>query len=135
MRNATLLISLILLPQLVGAQTSSDFENLPIPTWAEPVIDSFGKPVHPVIGSVASGGGLGFGIGYDSPDDERWYRNAEAMVSVRRYWSLSGEVGRQSLTKRSQLGVFGVVRHMNRLDYFGIGPNTIFDDRSAFRLR
>jgi hypothetical protein len=136
MRNAILLISLILLPQLVAAQTSSDFENLPIPTWAEPVIDSFGKPVHPVIGSVASGGGLGFGVGYDpDDDDERWYRSAEAMVSIRRYWSLAGEIGRRSMTKRSQLGVFGAVRHMNRLDYFGIGPNTIFDDRSAFRLR
>lgn len=135
MRYATLLISLILFPHLVAAQTASDFENLPIPKWAQPVIDSFSKPVHPVVGSVASGGGLALGLGYDSPDSEHWYRNAEAMVSIRRYWSLEGEVGRRSSTKQSQLGVFGALRHMNRLDYFGIGPNTVFDDRSAFRLR
>jgi Omp85 superfamily domain len=136
MRYATLLIiSLILLPQPAHAQDSSEFENLPVPTWAEPVIDSFGKPVHPVIGSVASGGGLGFGFGYDSSESEKWYRSGEAMLTVRRYWSLEGEVGRRSLRARSQLGVFGALRHMNRLDYFGIGPATVFENRSAFRLR
>jgi hypothetical protein len=88
-----------------------------------------------VIGGVASGGGVGVGVGYDSPDDERWYREAEAMVTVRRYWSLDGEVGRRSLSNTSRLGVFGGVRHMNRVDYFGIGPNTVFEDRAAFRLR
>ena len=46
------------------------------------------------------------------------------MVTVRRYWVLEGEVGRRSLSKRSQFGVFGAVRHMERLDYFGIGPDT-----------
>jgi hypothetical protein len=136
MRYATLIIALICVPQLALAQNSSDdFENLPVPSWAAPVLDSFDKPVHPLIGSVASGGGIGFGLGYSSRVDKHWYRNAEAMVSIRRYWSLEGEVGRRSLTQRSQLGVFAGVRHMNRLDYFGIGPDTIFDNRSAFRLR
>ena len=53
------------------------------------------------------------------------------MVTIRRYWSLEGEVGRRSSSKRSQLGVFGAVRHMGRLDYFGIGPHASFDDRSV----
>jgi hypothetical protein len=57
------------------------------------------------------------------------------MVSVRRYWSLEGEIGRRSLTKRAQIGVFGATRHMNRLDYFGIGSATALEDRSSFRLR
>ena len=87
------------------------------------------------MGGVASGGGLGFGVGYDSPEGERWYRNAEGMVTIRRYWALEGEVGRRSSSKQSQLGVFGAVRHMSRLDYYGIGPTTVFDDRSSFRLR
>ena len=34
-----------------------------------------------------------------------------------------------------RLGVFGGVRDMSRIDFFGIGPRTLFDDRSAFRLR
>ena len=124
-----LVLCLILLPRLASAAGRWT------PSWAKAVIDSFSKPLHPVIGGVASGGGLGAGIGYDSPDDTRWYQNAEAMVTMRKYWSLEGEVGRRSLTDQSQIGVFGGLRHMNRIDYFGIGPNAAFDDRSAFRLR
>jgi len=142
MRSISLFLIVALLPFSAAAQNapSSDngaegFENLPVPSWGKAAIDSFSKPVHPVVGGVASGGGLGVGIGYDSPDNEQWYRNAEAMVTVRRYWSLEGEAGRRSSSGRSQVGVFGAVRHMNRIDYFGIGPETVFDNRSAFRLR
>ncbi len=110
-------------------------ENLPVPSWAESIVRSFSRPLHPVIGGVASGGGLGVGVGYDSPDAERWYREAEAMVTVRRYWALEGEAGRRFSSNGSQLGVFGGVRHMSRLDYFGIGPDTSLHDRSAFTLR
>jgi hypothetical protein len=140
MRTAALLLCVLLLPLTALAQDpqtstpiSGDFGN--VPGWAQPIIDSFSKPVHPVVGGVASGGGLGFGVGYDSPEDTRWFQQAEAMVTVRKYWSLEGEVGRRSPSKRSQIGAFGTVRHMGRLDYFGIGPQSLFDDRSAFRLR
>jgi Omp85 superfamily domain len=132
---AAVLICLTALPPYAGAQGSADFENLPIPQWAERVIDSFGRPLHPVIGSVASGGGIGFGVGYDSPADQRWYKDAEAMVSIYRYFGLEGEIGRRAMSKRAQIGAFAAVRHMNRLDYFGIGPSTVYDDRSSFRLR
>ena len=88
-----------------------------------------------MIGGVASGGGLGFGVGYDSPYDTHWYQKADAMLTVRRYWSLHGEFGRRSHTNRLQVAAFGTVRHMSRLDYFGIGPQSAFDDRSAFRMR
>jgi hypothetical protein len=142
MRTAALLLCVLLTPLTTAAQstqtaegTPSDLGNLPVPGWAQGVIDSFSKPVHPVIGGVASGGGLGFGVGYDSPEDTRWYQQAEAMVTVRRYWSLEGEVGRRSLSQRSQIGAFGAVRHMGRLDYFGIGPQSVFKDRSAYRQR
>jgi len=139
MRYGTFLVSLLLVPQLAVAQTpadrTEDFENLPVPSWAEPVINSFSKPVHPVVGGVASGGWLGFGVGYDSPKGEQWYRNAEGIVTVRRYWAFEAEVGRRSLSQHAQLGVFGAARHMSRLDYYGIGPTTVFDNRSTFRLR
>ena len=124
----SLVLCLILSPCLASAQVDR-------PSWGKAVIDSFSKPLHPVVGGVAAGGGVGGGIGYDSPDDQRWYQNAEALVTVRQYWSLEGEVGRRSLTEQFQIGLFGGVRHMNRIDYFGIGPNSAFDDRSSFRLR
>jgi hypothetical protein len=54
---------------------------------------------------------------------------------VRRYWSLEGEIGRRSLSKRSQIGAFGAVRHMGRLDYYGLGTNSVLEDRTSFRLR
>jgi hypothetical protein len=142
MKTKALLLCALMVPLSAAAQSSQtstnapdDFGNLPIPSWGQEIIDSFSKPVHPVIGGIASGGGLGFGIGYDSPKDQRWFQEGEAMVTMRRYWSLEGEVGRRSLSERSQIGAFGAVRHMGRLDYFGIGPNSVFDDRSAFRLR
>ena len=135
MRRTLLLLALILLPQLAAAQGSPDTEGIKVPAWGQGVIDSFSEPIHPVVGGVASGGGLGAGIGYDSPDDRQWYQRAEAMVTIRRYWQLDAEVGRRSLSKSSQVAVFGTVRHMGRLDYYGIGPDTVFGDRSAFRLR
>ncbi len=118
-----------------SAQPSGDFDDLPVPSWAAGIIDSFDKPVHPVIGSVVSGGGVGLGVGIDSPDDEPLYKEAEAMVTVRGYWALAGEIGRRSASKRAQIGAFGAVRHMNRMDFFGIGPDTSEDFRSDFRLR
>jgi hypothetical protein len=142
MRTTVLLLCALMLPLRAAAQDPQistndpeDFENLPVPSWGQPIIDSFSKPVHPVVGGVASGGGLGFGIGYNSPEDKRWYQEGEAMVTVRRYWALEGEIGRRSLSNRSQIAAFGLVRHMPRLDYFGIGPDTVFEDRSAFRMR
>jgi hypothetical protein len=150
MRAITFFLLVALLPLPVAAQNTQtagttnpqssgnapeDFENLPVPSWGRAVIDSFSKPVHPIVGGIASGGGLGFGVGYESPDDARWYREGEAMVTVRRYWTLDGEIGRRSSSKRSQLGVFGTLRHMNRINYFGIGPATSYDDRASFRLR
>src|SRR5262245_64251137 len=145
MMMRTTFVCMLLIPALAAAQTpsasqsattpSDTFGDLPIPSWGYAILDTFDKPVHPVVGGVASGGGLGVGIGYSSPDDQRMFRTAEAMVTVRRYWAVAGEVGRRSLSDRSQIGVFGIVRDMNRLDYFGLGPNTSVDDRSAFRLR
>jgi hypothetical protein len=142
MRSVAWLLCVLLVPLLASAQspqspsdTAGDVDSLPIPAWAKTVLDRFEKPLHPVIGGVASSGGLGFGIGYDSPAEGQWYGEADAMVTVRRNWLFAGEVGRRSRSKRSRLGAFAGVRHMNRIDYFGIGPATTFDDRSAFRLR
>ena len=139
MKTPTWLLFAVLLPLSASAQTEQSSggasEDLPVPSWGKKVIDSFENPVHPVIGGVVSGGGLGFGVGYDSPDDRRWYREGDAIVTLRRYWLLQGEFGRRSLSKRSQLGAFGGVRDMNRIDFFGIGPASALDDRAAFSLR
>ena len=70
-----------------GAQTHvrpNDWKRLPYPRRRKAVIDSFEKPLHPIVGGVAPGGGMGVGIGYDHAEDQDWFHNAEAMVTIRR---------------------------------------------------
>jgi hypothetical protein len=138
MKIAALLACVLTIPLSAGAQTpgsSPDFENLPIPSWTKSIADSFSKPLHPVIGGIATGGGVGVGIGYDTPREATWFQNGKAMVTYRRYWSLEGEAGRRSLSKRSQIGAFGAVRDMGRLSFYGLGPDAILGNRAAYRLR
>ena len=116
-------------------KTSEALGDLPVPSWAKSILDSFDKPLHPVIGGVASGGGMAAGVGYESPSQVGWFREGEALFSIRRYWSVAGEIGKRAESRRSQFGVFGGLRHMGRLDFYGIGSGSSFEDRSAFRLR
>ena len=133
------LVCVLVLPLSAAAQaqtpTTETFDNIPIPGWGKAVLDSFSKPLHPVIGGVATSGGIGAGLGYNSPKDTGWFQEGKAMVTFRRYWSLEGEAGHRSSSKRAQLGAFGAVRHMGKLSYYGIGPDTDVDTRAAFRLR
>src|SRR4029450_7845505 len=113
------LFCVLALPLSAAAQTqtaSSDtLENLPVPAWGKAIADSFSKPLHPVIGGVATGGGVGAGIGYDSRRDASWFQNGKAMATYRRYWSLEGEAGPRSASRSSQIGALGALRAMRRL--------------------
>jgi hypothetical protein len=142
MRRLAFALVLFLTPTIAAAQSNSeekapaaDIQGLPIPSWVEAIIASFNEPAHPVVGGIAPGGGIGVGFGYTTPRENRWFHDAEAMVTFNRYWSLEGETGVRSARGRSQIGAFGQVRHMGHLDYFGLGPNRIPFDRSDFRLR
>jgi hypothetical protein len=121
------------IPYAAAAQSSPNDDALPLPPAAQTVFDAFNKPLHPIVGGVAPGGGMGVGIGYNTPKSEEWFHDAEARITINRYWTLTGETGRQ--TQRSRVGVFGQIRHMNRLDFFGIGPDSRRGDRTDFRLR
>jgi hypothetical protein len=120
-------------PHPAAAQSSANDDALPVPHAVQGVLDAFHKPLHPIVGGVAPGGGMGFGIGYTTPRSKDWFHNADARITINRYWSLTGETGRQ--TQRSSIGVLGQIRHMNRLDFFGIGPDSRRGDRTDFRLR
>ena len=137
MKFVALCLCALALPSITAAQEpkSNGLESLPVPSWGKAILDSFSKPLHPVIGGVATSGGIGAGIGYDSPDDTGWFQEGKAMATFRRYWSLEGEVGRRAHSRRAQLSAFGAVRDMGRLSYYGIGPKTIVDRRAAFGLR
>src|SRR5262245_58237139 len=100
-------ISLLLLVALVSVPAAAqntqpsgsaaeEFGDFPVPSWGKAVIDSFDKPVHPIIGGIGAGGGVGFGLGYQAPDNARWYREVEGIFTVRRSWAVQGEFGRRS---------------------------------------
>jgi len=106
-------------------------EELPAPVRS--VIEVFRRPLHPVVGGVAAGGGLGAGIEYDTPTNHRWFHDARAVVTVNKYWTVAGETGYQN--QWSHLGVYGGARDMNRLNFFGFGPDSQLATHSTFRLR
>jgi hypothetical protein len=124
-----LVVLLCLLPQPAFAQG----ENLPVPNAVKPFLDAFGKPLHPVLGGVAPGGGIGVGLGYETPSDRDWFHDASALVTWNRYWAVDAETGYQ--TPRSHIGFFGEARTMGRLDFFGLGSNSTLANHTNFRLR
>src|SRR6185503_17614035 len=98
------------LPHSAAAQSSGTDDGLPVPQAVQGVLDAFHKPLHPIVGGVAPGGGMGVGIGYTTPKTEDWFHNADARITINRYWSLTGETGRR--TERSSISVLGQIRHM-----------------------
>jgi hypothetical protein len=124
---------LFLLPNPTAAQSAANDDALPLPASAQAVIDSFDKPLHPILGGVAPSGGIGAGIGYTTPKSRDWFHNGEARITVNKYWEVMGETGRQ--TQRTRIGLFAQARDMNRLDFFGLGPDSRRSDRVDFALR
>src|SRR5262249_11924341 len=97
---------------------------------------------HLVIGSVAPGGGLAGGVGYGHrSNDPNWRTDfvSSARISVKKYWELDANL---RLTKTSssttaspdlgnlKINVYGLVKDMQRLDYFGLGPESREQDRA-----
>jgi hypothetical protein len=100
--------------------------------------------VRLVVGSVAPGGGLAAGVGYGHrTTDPTWQTefNSSARVSYRKYWELDANL---RLTKTSssttaspdignlKMNIYGFVKDMPRMDFFGLGPETSKDDRAVF---
>jgi hypothetical protein len=131
--SAALFSAMLLIPGSTSAQSPANDDALPLPPAARAVMDSFGKPLHPIIGGVAPSSGMGVGIGYTTPKTEDWFHNAEARYTLNKYWSVLAETGRQ--TQRSRIGLFGQVRDMTRLDFFGLGPDSLRNNRANFALR
>ena len=97
-----------------------------------------------VTGSVAPGGGQapGLGYGWAPPPSEKWALDfhTSARVSIKKYWEIDANL---RLTKASlgdtsgslKIDLYGVVKDMPRLDFFGIGPNSREQDRAVFHYR
>jgi hypothetical protein len=103
-----------------------------------------------VFGGVAPGGGLGGGIGYGYRGrSTNWQRklDASARATIKKYWEVDANL---RLTKSSstfgkcdewgpqgalKIDLYGQVKDMQRLDYFGLGPASREQDRAVFHYR
>ncbi|HEX8293446.1 MAG TPA: hypothetical protein VF570_16920, partial [Pyrinomonadaceae bacterium] len=106
--------------------------------------------VHAVFGGVAPGGGLGGGVGYGRrgrSGDWQHQFDVSGRATVRKYWALDANL---RLTKMSsgfgkcdefgpqgalKMNLYGQVRDMPRLDYFGLGPSSGEEDRAVYHYR
>jgi len=100
-----------------------------------------------VVGSVAPGGGLAGGVGYGHrTNDPNWRTDfvSSARVSVKKYWELDANLRltktSSSTTAPADLGnlktnIYGLVKDMPRLDFFGLGPESSEQDRAVFHYR
>jgi hypothetical protein len=92
----------------------------------------FTQPFHPVVQTIASGGLLGAGVGYDFPTDGPWGLGAKAVVTPRGYWLAQFDAGYSS--DRAEAGTYARMRHMNRLNFFGTGPDSARFNQTTFTL-
>ncbi len=96
-----------------------------------------------VIGSVAPGGGLAAGVGYKhKTDGPTWQTefSSSSRISYRKYWEIDANLGlRKTSASRNdenlKTNIYGFVKDMPRLDFFGLGPETSKDDRVVFHYR
>lgn len=94
---------------------------------------AFDGPVRPVFKGVGSGGGIGFGVRADLPSPGPWETSTTAIVTLRRYWSVQLDTEYQG--ERTAMAAYARIRDMSRLNFFGLGANSLLDDRTTFRLR
>ena len=94
---------------------------------------AFTQPVHLVIGGVAPGSGFGGGIGYDSPPARPWTFGAKAVATMRRYWATTTELTYQG--GRTGIDAYGRLREMPELAFYGLGNESVVEDRSNFGMR
>ncbi len=94
---------------------------------------AFTSPVHMVVENIASGGGLGVGVGYDRPSDGPWQLGTKAVGTIGRYWLVQADGG--YMGNRLEARAYGRTRNMSRLNYFGPGPVSSPEAWTSFSLR
>lgn len=93
----------------------------------------YDKPLHPVLGGVASGGGAGGGLEYTMPLSGRWHAEAKGVYTIRKYWSTGLGVGYRG--DRATIETYARARDMARIVFYGPGNESEVANRSNFQLR
>lgn len=101
---------------------------------AKKIVAIFSAPLHPVVESVAPGGGFGPGVAYRSPGRAGgpWTFAAKAVVTPRAYWLAQTRLAHQREWLHAEF--YGRARDMKRLDFFGLGAGTQEADRTTYRF-
>lgn len=119
----------------VGTSTGAQPGENGLVTTGKRIMKWFSQPLHPVVRGVASGGGIGAGLGYTHGDDEDggWFADTAALITLRSYWSAHVESGYR--WRGARAAAFARVRDMKRLNFFGPGVESLRAARTTFRLR
>ena len=93
--------------------------------------------VHAKLGSLATGSGFAYGVGYRNRRllDREGAFSAWAAGSLKKYWAVQGSFDLPSLAGGwLTLGTYA--RHQNypQEDFFGVGPDSRRDDHTAFKI-
>ena len=93
--------------------------------------------MHPKFGSLATGSGFAFGVGYLNRRlvDREGALNVWGAVSLKKYWAVEGSFDLPSLAGGwLTLGTYA--RHQNypQQDFFGIGPDSNRDEHTVFKI-
>lgn len=93
---------------------------------------------HPKLGSLTTGSGFAFGVGYRDRDMFRKRARFEVFTaaSIKKYWAIEARFAAPDTPGSRVVTEFvGSLREYPEEDYFGLGPASLRDDRSSFLLR
>ena len=102
------------------------------------LLPSFGQDgFHPKFGSLATGSGFAFGVGYLNRRliDREGALNVWAAGSLKKYWAVQGSFDMPSLAA-GWLTFGAYARHQDypQEDFFGVGPEARRDDHTSFAI-
>jgi hypothetical protein len=95
--------------------------------------DLFNRPLHPLLDTIATGGWMGAGIGFDPPSRGGWSVSSKALVTLHKYW-LAGAEARYTRNRLDALA-YARARDMSRLSFFGLGADSEAASRTSFTLQ
>jgi len=134
MRATTLIvIALVVFPWGAAAQQPPPQSN-GLVEFGKKTIGVFQKPVHPIVETVAPGGWLGAGMGYNTQKlwNNQAFASAKGVFTIRQYWNTQANVGLQGT--RYRVESYARARDMKRLPVNGLGNSTVETDLTTFRL-
>ena len=93
--------------------------------------------VHVKFGSLATGSGFAYGIGYRNRRliDREGAVGVWAAGSLKKYWAVQGSFDLPSLADgRLTLGTYARHNNYPQEDFFGVGPDARRDDHTSFKI-